>query len=60
VTIYLNNEARGTSPTTIHGLAPGDYELKLMKQGFKTQVRSVTIETGKTTTPPLIILTPIL
>jgi len=60
VTIYLNNQVKGTSPATIQGLSPGDYELKLMKQGYKTQVRTVTIEAGKTYTPPLIILTPIM
>jgi hypothetical protein len=58
VTIYLNNQVKGVSPATIQGLTPGSYELKLIRQGFKTQVKTVIIQAGKTITLPLIIMTP--
>jgi hypothetical protein len=54
--IYLNGQFKAVTPAVIEGLAPGDYELKLIKTGYQTKVRTVTIIAGQTTSAPIIIL----
>ncbi|MCQ8893589.1 MAG: PEGA domain-containing protein [Methanolinea sp.] len=56
--IYLDNQPKGTTPATISNIPAGDHELKLIKQGYKTSVRTVRIQSGITTTLPLIVLSP--
>ena len=56
--IYLNNEVKGNTPATIQGLAPGDYELKLVYPRYQTKVKTVTVEAGKITAVPLILMFP--
>lgn len=57
-TIFLDSQLRGTTPATVTGIPAGDHELKLVKQGYKTSVRTVRIEAGKTTVLPFIVLAP--
>jgi len=57
-TIYIDNQKSGVTPATISNLQPGDHELKLVKQGCKTSVRTVRIQAGKTTELPFIVLSP--
>jgi len=57
-TIYIDNQKSGVTPATISNLQPGDHELKLVKQGCKTSVRTVRIQAGKTTELPLIVFSP--
>ncbi|MDI9633448.1 MAG: PEGA domain-containing protein [Methanolinea sp.] len=56
--IFLDSQPRGTTPATITGIPAGDHELRLVKQGYKTSVRTVRIEAGKTTVLPFIVLAP--
>jgi hypothetical protein len=56
--IFLNNEVKGNTPATIQGLAPGEYELKLVYPRYQTKVKTVTVEAGKITAVPLILMFP--
>lgn len=58
-TIYIDDQARGVSPATISGIPAGVHELKVAKQNYKTNVKTVTVQSGKTTTLPLIVLSPL-
>ncbi len=59
VSVYLDNQMKGVTPVTIQGLSQRSYELKLIKQGFRTQVKTIQIQPGQTLTLPLIIMTPL-
>jgi tetratricopeptide (TPR) repeat protein len=48
--IYLNDTYKGTTPLTINQLKPGDYQLKLSKEGYQDWSKKVTIVTSKTNT----------
>jgi len=43
---YLNDEAQGTGPLVIPGLKPGDYTVRVEKEGFGTVTRTVKIGNG--------------
>jgi hypothetical protein len=57
-TIYIDDEVKGVSPATISGIPAGTHELKVSRQNYKTVVKTVTVQAGKTTTVPLIVLKP--
>lgn len=44
---YLDDEARGTGPVTISGLKPGEYTVRVEKQGYAVESRKVKIDNGK-------------
>ena len=48
--VYLNNTYKGTTPLTIDQLKPGDYQLKLSKDGYQDWSKKVTVVTSKTNT----------
>lgn len=47
--IFLNNEEKGVTPITLQKQLAGNYELKLEKKGYRTVIKSITIDEGKTT-----------
>ena len=48
-TIFVDNKYYDTAPRTIE-LSPGTHEVKVRKLGYREEVRTVTITTGRTTT----------
>lgn len=47
VSIYLNNEIRGTSPISIPRLSPGEYVVRCEAEGFAPFSKTITIDNGK-------------
>src|SRR6056297_3391837 len=45
--IYINGNYKGTTTKTIEELEPGDYSLKLTKNGYNDKTENITIEAGK-------------
>jgi hypothetical protein len=63
VHIFLDGEEKGTTPTTLRGLAPGQHQLALVKDGYEAQETAVTITAGATelvavTMKPLVLPLP--
>ena len=48
--VYLNDIYKGTTPLTIDKLKPGNYQLKLSKDGYQDWIKKVTLVTSKTNT----------
>jgi tetratricopeptide (TPR) repeat protein len=46
--VYLNNTYKGITPLTIDQLTPGDYQLKLSKEGYQYWSKQVTIAASQT------------
>lgn len=44
---YVNGEVRGTSPLTLTGVEPGEYEVRAEKEGFGSLVRQVKVGNGE-------------
>jgi len=42
--VYLNGSLKGTTPLTITNLTFGDYELKIIKDGYEDEVKHVTLD----------------
>ncbi len=57
-TIYIDDVVKGISPATISDIPAGNHELKVAKQNYKTTVKTVTVQAGKTIQVPLIVLSP--
>ena len=49
-TLTLNDQPRGVTNTTISNLVPGEYDVKISKEGYSTWENKVTIEKGKVLT----------
>ncbi|MFA6424687.1 MAG: PEGA domain-containing protein [Phycisphaerae bacterium] len=45
---YINQEYQGNTPTTINELEPGQYEIRLEKEKYKTYLAAATVVAGKT------------
>jgi tetratricopeptide (TPR) repeat protein len=48
--VYINNTYKGTTPLTVDQLKPGDYQLKLSKDGYQDWSKKVTVVISKTNT----------
>jgi hypothetical protein len=46
--IYLDGQEKGTTPTTLRGLAAGAHQLALVKDGYEAHEQAVTVTAGKT------------
>ena len=46
--IYLNGSYRGKTPMTIYDLKPGNYQVKLTKQGYQNWTTNVQVQSGMT------------
>ncbi|MEK6844021.1 MAG: putative S-layer protein [Nanoarchaeota archaeon] len=47
---YVDNVYKGIAPISITNLAPGNYNVKLVKPGYATYSKTVSIQSGKVTT----------
>ncbi|RLF80737.1 hypothetical protein DRN44_06785 [Thermococci archaeon] len=56
--VYINGNYAGTTPLEDYKLSPGEYEVKIKKDGYEEYSKIVTITAGKTTTFSA-LLTPI-
>jgi serine/threonine protein kinase len=51
--IWMNNKYRGSTPKKVTNLQPGDYRIKISKEGFEDTIKSITLN-GKSS-PELMI-----
>ena len=61
--IFLDGQEKGTTPTTLRGLAAGTHQLALIKDGYEAHEQAVTVTAGKTelvvvTMKPLVLPLP--
>jgi hypothetical protein len=47
--VYLDSQARGTTPTTLSGVTAGDHVVKITKSGYEDYTVTVTVADGATT-----------
>ncbi len=48
--IFLDGKEYGTTPNTLRNLLIGEYEVKLVKEGFGTVIKTITIKENQTAT----------
>lgn len=48
-TIFLNNKEQGSTPLQISHLIPGDYDIRIEKEGYHSWQKKLTVNSGYTT-----------
>ena len=55
--LFINGDVYSNTPTTIKNLTPGDYIIKVSKQGFDDEVREISLAPGQQAKVPITLET---